>query len=226
MRMAHSALLCSQHLGCFGSPSLRDPPPWMECDLRSCKHIGASTENCLTKSIKADMVPWGGGGRLLCLSTPSLTLPPHLYTLSLSMSSVIFLLLRCFHFIIFSPLALFFFFFLNALSRFCSMHWTARAMALADLPAGLLRGGSFIWALEKPAPGSETAVQTWEWEDHAKGREEREKLQWSSGNRTSPCSFSHSLLAPPPPPLTPCAPFLVLQPIHADVFVTLSGVRL
>lgn len=38
------------------------PHPRMERDLLSCKHIGSSIENGLTKSIKADIVPVSGGG--------------------------------------------------------------------------------------------------------------------------------------------------------------------
>lgn len=50
------------------------PPPRVERDLLSCKHIGSSIENGLTKSIKADIIPGirgcrreggGGGGREL-----------------------------------------------------------------------------------------------------------------------------------------------------------------
>ena len=37
------------------------PHPSMHCDLLSCKHIGSSIENGLTKSIKADIVPGIGG---------------------------------------------------------------------------------------------------------------------------------------------------------------------
>lgn len=56
----------SQQLGCFPRSSPRNPPR-MEHDLLSCKHIGSSIENGLTKSIKADIIPgirgWGGGRR-------------------------------------------------------------------------------------------------------------------------------------------------------------------
>lgn len=38
----------------------------MERDLLSCKHIGSSIENGLTKSIKADMAPIEGGGGGVC----------------------------------------------------------------------------------------------------------------------------------------------------------------
>lgn len=41
--------------------SPHNPPPRMERDLLSCKHIGSSIENGLTKSIKADIIPGIGG---------------------------------------------------------------------------------------------------------------------------------------------------------------------
>lgn len=72
----------AQQLGCFPCSSPHNPRR-MEHDLLSCKHIGSSIENGLTKSIKADIIPgiggWrggGGGGGLWWLSAgffPSLS---------------------------------------------------------------------------------------------------------------------------------------------------------
>lgn len=208
----------SQQLGCFPRSSTHNPPPRMERDLLSCKHIGSSIENGLTKSIKADIIPgirgwwWRGGGwgGLLRLSSgilPSfsrflLALPSlNLCLLSLSVICVLssvspaplgfsLCLFSYHHFSLLSllllPLSAFFFFSFSfhALGSGQPEKWLYQTYL-----QGCLWGGSFIWALEKEAPGPETAVQTWEWEDHEKSREESKKIQWSSGNQTSPCTF-------------------------------------
>lgn len=54
------AVFLPEQVGCFCRISPHNPPPGMERDLLSCKHIGSSIENGLTKSIKADMAPIEG----------------------------------------------------------------------------------------------------------------------------------------------------------------------
>lgn len=157
------------------------PPPRMERDLLSCKHIGSSIENGLTKSIKADVVPllggggWGRRGRAgilsylyvptflvrRCLFSPSVILSfvPSLSPLWLPLStSSLFFTLLC------TPL------FFLCLFISCIGQWTAGAIALTDLPAGLLTAAlsSGLWRKKPPAlkqlcrPGSERTMKNTE----------------------------------------------------------------
>lgn len=157
------------------------PHPRMERDLLSCKHIGSSIENGLTKSIKADIIPVSGGGEgeeeeegryppfPLCssLAPPLLSflLVCHLYPLFLLSLFFESLFPHPLFTLLCTPLFSLCLFFIS-----CVGQWTARAMALTDLPAGLLRAAlsSGLWRKKPPAlkqlcrPGSERTMKNTE----------------------------------------------------------------